>query len=280
MRILNIHAHFDDFEFTAAGTFLLWQQKWGDQLRARVLVCTDGEAGHHLHTRAETGRIRRREQEASARLGGYEYALLRYPDGTVPREACLNVDRPLLAALWQAIREFEPDYLFCPPLPTDPLAGVHVDHLAIAEAVRKVAYLINVPHCYTPEYPSAETVCRPCKVPVILTVYDGYMPGRTRFHFAVNIEPVFDRVSELTYCHHSQIAEWLPWVGRHAMSAPSDLAEWRKMLRKRFRDRNRELGLGRQPLAEVFTLTRWGELATRAQIRRDFPKLIGPVRGG
>src|SRR3712207_6931373 len=36
MRILHVHAHFDDFEFVAAGTFETWRRKLGPDLRARV----------------------------------------------------------------------------------------------------------------------------------------------------------------------------------------------------------------------------------------------------
>src|SRR4051794_11395757 len=104
MRILSIHAHFDDYEFVAAGTVELWKRKLGDKLRARVVVCTDGKAGHHFRTREELHHVRMQEQEASARLGGYELEVLRLPDGQVPREACLQVSTPLLAALWKSIR--------------------------------------------------------------------------------------------------------------------------------------------------------------------------------
>ena len=149
MKILCIHAHFDDFEFVAAGTFEVWRRKLGQNLKARVIVCTDGRAGHHFRTREETGVMRLKEQEASAKVGGYEFELLKLPDGQTPREACLQTTTPLLAALWKAIRRFEPDYLFCPPLPANPLAGIHVDHVAVAEAVRRVAYMINVPHAFT-----------------------------------------------------------------------------------------------------------------------------------
>src|SRR4051794_16900330 len=117
MKILCVHAHFDDFEFVAAGTFELWRRRLGPELRARVLVCTDGRAGHQFHTREDTGRIRLLEQQASARIGGYEFEQLKLPDGGLPREACLQATPALLAALWQAIRDFEPEYLFCPPLP-------------------------------------------------------------------------------------------------------------------------------------------------------------------
>ena len=69
MKILCLHAHFDDFEFVASGTFELWRRKLGDGLRAKVIVCTDGKAGHHFRTREETGKVRLEEQRASARLG-------------------------------------------------------------------------------------------------------------------------------------------------------------------------------------------------------------------
>ena len=120
MRILFVHAHFDDYEFTASGLFELWRQKLGDDLNARVLVCTDGRAGHHVHDPGKTTQVRMAEQRASARIGKYEFQSLYLPDGTIPREACLLVTRDLLAALWKAIRDFEPDYLFCPPVPSDP----------------------------------------------------------------------------------------------------------------------------------------------------------------
>jgi LmbE family N-acetylglucosaminyl deacetylase len=273
MKILSVHAHFDDYEFVASGTFELWRQKLGPELRARVIVCTDGKAGHHFRTREELHHVRVREQEASARLGGYEMEILRLPDGQVPREACLQVSVPLLAALWKSIRDFEPDYLFCPPIPADPLAGVHVDHVAVAEAVRKVAYMINVPHAFTPEYPADETQSEPCKVPVILNVYDGYMAGANAYDLAVDVESVFPKICEMTHCHQSQLMEWLPWVGRHQMDAPADMAEWAKTLRARFQRQNRELGIQSEHIFEVFTVTAWGEVPTLEQLRGDFPGL-------
>src|SRR5207244_5106976 len=200
--------------------------------RGRVLVCTDGKAGHHFRTRDETGQLRLREQEASAQVGGYEFQLLRLPNGEPPREACLQVTVELLAALWKAIRDFEPDYIFCPPVPADPLAGIHNDHLTVADAVRRVAYMINVPHAFTPEYPADETRSEPVKVPVILNVYDSYMFGAHGYDLAVDVEEAFDRVTRLTWCHQSQISEWLPWVGRHDMRAPESLADWWARLRR------------------------------------------------
>lgn len=273
MKILSIHAHPDDFEFVAAGTFELWRRKLDGALQARVLVCTDGAAGHQFRTRAETMKMRMAEQEASARAGQYESRFLRYPNGTIPREGCLQVSSDLLAALWKEIRDFEPDYVFAPSHQTDPLAGIHVDHVAIAEAVRKVAYMINVPHAFTPEYPADETQSGQKKTPVIVTVYDAYMTGENAFDLAIDVEDAFDVMCAETWQHRSQIVEWLPWVGRHSMAPPNSMAEWREMLRRRFVRRNKEMGLAQERIHEFFTVTAWGEVPAFEQITRDFPNL-------
>ena len=274
MRILCVHAHFDDYEFTAAGTFELWRQKAGPDCRAKLLVCTDGQGGHQFRTREETGRMRLQEQQESACLGGYEFELLHLPDGEVPREAGLQVAPPLLAALWNSIRNFEPDYLFCPPGLADPLAGIHIDHVAVAEAIRKVAYLINVPHAFTPEYPTDETQSRYHHTPVILTVFDGYQYGENSYDLAVDIGEVVPQVSAMSYCHRSQIAEWLPWVGRHSIRAPRSLEDWTDQLRLRLAKRNAILGVKSSRPVEVFTVTAWGAIPTLDQLKSDFPSLV------
>lgn len=274
MKALFLHAHFDDYEFTAAGTFELWRRALGAAFQARVVICTDGRAGHHRLTREETWRVRWQEQQESAALGGYECEVLRLPDGAVPREACLRVTVDLLAALWKAIRDFEPDYLFCPPLPADPLAGMHVDHAAIAQAVREVAYMINVPHAFTPEYPADETRSQPCRVPVIIATYDTYMSGANAFDLAVDVEPAMDLITRMSWSHQSQIREWLPWVGRHEMEAPEDLEAWNRTLRARKERENRELGLPERPATEVFTVTGWGERPEVDRLLHDFPGLL------
>ena len=45
MRILCVHAHFDDYEFVASGTFDLWKQKLDRDLRARALVSPMAKPG-------------------------------------------------------------------------------------------------------------------------------------------------------------------------------------------------------------------------------------------
>lgn len=274
LKALCLHAHFDDYEFVAGGTFEMWRRKLGKDFRGRVIVCTDGKAGHHFRTREDTFKVRFQEQKKSAELGQYECDVLRLPNGEVPREACLQISADLLAALWKAIRDFEPDYIFCPPLPLDTVAGIHNDHVTVAEAVRRVAYMINVPHAFTPEYPANETKPVPCKVPAIINVYDPYMFGANSFDLAVDVEPAFDTIGDITWCHQSQICEWIPWVGRHSMDVPKSRADWSKILRGRFQRQNRDLALETDHAVEVFRVTAWGEVPKFDELQRDFPNLI------
>ena len=178
------------------------------------------------------------------------------------------------------MRDFEPDYLFCPPLPTDNLVGVHIDHITVAEAVRKVAYMINVPHAFTPEYPdSSGGEAKPCKVPVILTVHDGYMFGSKSFDLAVNVEDAFEVVVDASWCHQSQITEWIPWVGRHGPKTrvPKTKDEWRGTLRAVSTKLKRQVGLPAEFVrAEVFVVTAWGEVPRLAQLEADLPCLVTP----
>ncbi len=272
MKLLFVHAHFDDFEFTAAGTFELWRRAHpGTDLE--LLVCTDGAAGHHAMTREETAARRFREQAAAAKLGGFRFQPLKGADGSPFREGRLQASPAFLPALWAAIRESEPDYLFCPPIPADPLAGVHVDHLDVAQAVRAVAYLINVPHCFTPEYPGGEEPARFRKTPVIVNTFDGYLMAGSPPDLAVDITGVADHVADLAWCHESQLREWLPWVDRHGMKADSDPVAWRRQFRTLMSRRMAGLGVAADRIMEVFRVTAWGAVPTLEQLRRDFPAL-------
>lgn len=274
MKILFVHAHYDDFEFTAAGTFERWRQLRGGDVQRRILICTDGAAGHQFMTRAQTAERRRREQEEAARLGGFEFRQLVDRAGAPFREARLHAAPDFLPSLWQEIRAFEPDYLFCPPLIENPLAGVHVDHWDVAHAVRSVAYLINVPHAFTPEYPADETKSVFVRTPVILNTYDGYMAGGHGHDLAVDISAVADRVADLAWCHESQLKEWLPWIDRHNLSISATADGWREQYRAILSRRKVALGIRAEGLFEVFQVTAWGVVPTLEQLDRDFTGLL------
>lgn len=276
MKLLFVHAHFDDFEFTAAGTFELWRRQ-DPSVQRRLLVCTDGAAGHHEMTREATARRRLAEQEEAARRGDFEFRLLKDRSGAAFREGRLHASPEFLPALWREIREFEPDYLFCPPIPSDPLAGVHVDHVDVAHGVRSVAYLINVPHAFTPEYPADESRPRAVRTPVILNTYDGYLAVGHTFDLAVEITPVVDLVADLAWCHQSQVREWLPWVDRHNLSAPPDSNAWRVQFSEVLGRRMRALAIRKPGFFEAFQVSAWGILPTLDQLLRDFPAIAPDV---
>jgi len=80
-------------------------------------------------------------------------------------------------------------------------------------------------------------------------------------------------IVEETWCHQSQIVEWIPWVGRHSMTAPADKSGWEKVLRERFVRQNRELKIKSQHAFEFFSVTAWGEVADYDQLLRDFPPI-------
>jgi len=272
MKIQNIHAHFDDFEFTAGGLFTIARERLGASFTGQVVVCTDGRAGHQFRTREETGRVRLAEQQESARIGRYDFRQLRLPDGSLPREACLQVTVPLCAAIWKAVRDFQPDYVICPPVVSDPLSGIHVDHVAVADAVRRIAYMINVPHAFTPEYPADETVAIQTRTPVVLNAFDEYNKRTNTFDLAIDCEDAFDEVCEMSWAHRSQITEWLPWVASPVpWPVPTGIADWKRLRRAAYAERNAALGIDSDRLYEYFSITCWGAEPDVDDILRDLP---------
>jgi hypothetical protein len=78
----------------------------------------------------------------------------------------------------------------------------------------------------------------------------------------------------MTWCHQLQIAEWLPWVGRHNLQPPQSQADWSRALRTPFNNRNRESGIRSKRALEVFPLTAWGAVPTYEQLLNDFPNFV------
>jgi LmbE family N-acetylglucosaminyl deacetylase len=271
MKLLFVHAHFDDYEFTAAGSFELWRRHNPGKFQRRVLVCTDGAAGHHRMTREATAARRLEEQAEASRLGDFEFVLLKDSQGCPFREARLSTSAEFMPALWREIRAYEPDYLFCPPIPESNLVGVHVDHLDVAQAIRSVAYMICVPHAFSPEYPDGGGESKHVRTPVILNTYDGYMAGAHGHDLAVEISAVADFVADLAWCHASQLQEWLPWVDRHNLSIPPDAVSWRAQFRELMNRRKRALGIEIDGLFEAFSVTGWGIVPRLEQLLSDLP---------
>lgn len=267
---MNIHAHQDDFEFTAAGTFEKIRRLDPDNFEGKVTVCTDGAAGHHLMSRKETSDARFKEQQEALNIANLNFEPLRYPNGAQPQEGCMTTGPELLAAIWHSIRAFQPNYLFAPPLPTDNKVGVHVDHVVIAEAVRKVAYLVNVPLAYLDFYLDDRPPFKQIDTPVIINVMDSYMGLKDAFDIVIDISDTFEHIADMTWCHQTQISEWLPWVGRHQFKPAENFESWKEFLLQRMEARQKRVGLPTDRLFEFFSVSGWGTIPTISQLIEDF----------
>jgi LmbE family N-acetylglucosaminyl deacetylase len=139
-RVISIHAHPDDQEFTVAGTLAKWARAGSEILS---VVITDGEAGSNDPSkdgsyRTELARIRREEQLRAAHiLGIQETIFLHYPDGEL--EASLRLRKDLT----RLIRKFRPEVVICGD-PTVRFYGNsymnHPDHRAAADAACDAAF--------------------------------------------------------------------------------------------------------------------------------------------
>ena len=144
-RVLSIHAHPDDQEFTVAGTLAKWARA-GSHV---VTVCiTSGEAGSNASTPADMTRerlvkIREEEQRAACGVLGIAEALfLGYEDGVLQPTLALRRD------LARVIRRQRPDAVVCGD-PTVRFYGTrymnHPDHRVAADVTLDAVF------------PSAET---------------------------------------------------------------------------------------------------------------------------
>lgn len=264
LKIMSIMAHQDDFEFEAGGIFALLRKRYGKDVDLKIVTTSRGASGHHEMEPEQTFRRREKEATQSAATIGASYECLKGLDGFHVKAQVL-IDRNLLGGLWNTIRAFEPDYIFCPPVISDPLAGIHIDHYNTACAVRMIAYQLGVPNAYP-------TIGGPVKKkvisPAIINVYDPYANGNT-YHAAVNIAGTFGVKTKMALCHESQIFEWLPWIGRE--KAPTKKT-YRSAFIKRHAKLNVKMGFHDNVPREFFMFTGWGRLFKKADLEKLFPR--------
>jgi len=276
LRVMSVMAHQDDFEFEAAGLFLRLREHYGDDVELKILTTSTGVSGHHIIGPDETVRVREAEAIASANVVGAEYENLRQLDGTHVA-AQVFCDRNMLGGLWNAIRAFAPDYIIAPPVVTNPLAGIHIDHQHTAEAVRLVAYQLGVPNAYPTMF--APRVQR-FPVPAILNCPDAYCKEAV-WHFGVDCDKVREGKISMLLKHKSQVCEWLPFVNNLNNTDPDlgsgedwNEADWRSNLGKRVQGVNQRHGFDDQVFREYFAVTRWGYVPSAEKIQQDFPFLF------
>jgi LmbE family N-acetylglucosaminyl deacetylase len=144
-RVLSIHAHPDDQEFTVGGTLAKWARAGS---HVATVCITSGGAGSNEHTPPEMTRealvpIREEEQRQACRvLGIPDVVFLGFEDGML--QATLDLRRELT----RVIRRFRPDAVVCGD-PTVRYYGSmymnHPDHRAASDAALDAVF------------PSAET---------------------------------------------------------------------------------------------------------------------------
>ncbi len=201
-RVMSIHAHPDDQEFTVAGTLAKWARA-GSEI---ISVCiTSGDAGSNDKTPAdmtkqELARIREEEQRNACRVLGVKGVIfLNFPDGILQPTIDLRRD------LTRLIRKFKPDVVICGD-PTVRLYGDsymnHPDHRVAADAALDAVF------------PSAGTRFI---FPELLT--EGYEPHAVKRIFVhgsekpttyIDIAASLDAKIAALKEHKSQIGDWDP----------------------------------------------------------------------
>lgn len=178
------------------------------------------------------------------------------------------IDRNTLGGLWNAIRAYEPDVIFAPPVAGDPLAGVHIDHQNTAIALRMVAYQLVVPGAYpTLGGPVKQRV----RSPLIINVDDGYS-AEAGFHIRQDISGTYQTKVAMSLCHESQIFEWLPFS--RGADRPLTRDEWIEHFRVRHVAVNQRYGQGDPEVpSEYFRITRWGRAPRPGELARLFPAM-------
>jgi LmbE family N-acetylglucosaminyl deacetylase len=267
LRVMSIMAHQDDFEFNAGGTFALLRETLGDNVRLCVLTSTTGASGHHLMSATETVARRDREAKASAAMIGAEYELLRKLDGSPIEDGQFLISRNLLGGLWNAVRQFKADVIFCPPIVTDPLAGIHIDHEQTALAVRYIGYQLSVPRAYPTLQGEVDLNYRS---PLIINVDDPYNRSE-QADVRQDISSVYDLKLKMSLCHTSQVLEWLPFVNDNGDVTEAD---WAVRFKLRHEQINERYGAYDETVSEYFRITRWGRAPREGELERLFPYRI------
>lgn len=201
-RVLSIHAHPDDQEFTVAGTLAKWARE-GAEI---VTIClTHGDAGSNRFTppdmtRARLARIREDEQRAACRvLGIKDVVFLDYEDGV------LTPTIEMRRALTRLIRQHRPDAIVCGD-PTMRFYGNrymnHPDHRVASDVALDAAF------------PSAETRFI---FPELLAeglephhVREVWLHGSSRSDTFVDISATLPLKIQALREHKSQLGNWDP----------------------------------------------------------------------
>ncbi|GAB4322591.1 MAG: hypothetical protein Kow0069_27360 [Promethearchaeota archaeon] len=194
LRIMVIGAHPDDCDLLAGG-LALRHARLGNAVK--FVAVTNGNAGHHLRSPAETAFVREHEAANAAATLGAEYECLGVDDGHV--WVCEDQMRRVV----RVVREWCPDLVI-----THRPYDYHRDHRYTGQLVTDASYMLIVPHYY-PEFP-----VRTRDVPLFAYAWDNFTrPYPFTPDVFVHVEPEeFEVKVRAVANHESQVYEWLPWT--------------------------------------------------------------------
>lgn len=201
-RVLSIHAHPDDQEFTVGGTLA----KWAAAGSAVITVCiTSGGAGSNEHTPADMTRealvpIREEEQRNACRvLGISEVIFLGYEDGLLEPSLALRRD------LTRIVRRHRPDAVVCGD-PTVRFYGQsylnHPDHRVAADVTLDAVFPSAETRLIFPEL--LDEGLEPHKVSAV------FIHGSDHPDTFIDISAVLDVKLAALKEHRTQMGKWDP----------------------------------------------------------------------
>lgn len=222
-RVMSIHAHPDDQEFTVAGTLAKWARA-GSQV---VCVClTRGEAGSNESTppdmtRARLAPIREEEQRRACRLLGIEEVV--FLDG---EDGMLEATLALRREVTRLIRRYRPDAVVCGD-PTVRFYGNrymnHPDHRVAADVALDAVFPSAETRFIFPEL--LDEGLAPHKVTRV------FVHGADRPDTFIDVSGTLDVKIAALREHKSQLADWDPtdmikgWAGMQGKRAGLKAAE-------------------------------------------------------
>ena len=228
-RVLSIHAHPDDQEFTVAGTLA----KWARAGSTVITVClTSGGGGSNEQTPASMTRealvlIREDEQRQACRvLGISEVHFLGFQDGVL--EPSIGLRRELT----RLIRRHRPDAVVCGD-PTMRFYGArymnHPDHRAAADATLDAVFPSAETRLIFPEL--LDEGLEPHKVPLV------FIHGSERPDTFIDISEFLDVKLAALKEHRTQMGKWDPtemmtaWAREQGARAKLAAAESFRLMR-------------------------------------------------
>ena len=224
-RVLVVTAHPDDVDFGAAGTVSRWT---GAGIEVVYCICTDGDAGGFdpAVDRADIPAIRRREQEAAAKVVGvHDMRFLGYPDGRLAAsfELRRDISRVIRAVRPQRILIQSPERNWLR------VGASHPDHLAAGTAAMAAVYPDARNPFAHPELLRDEGLTE-------WTAAETWVMAHPDNNHHVDITDIFDVKLAALRAHESQTAHMddlevrlREWYGANAAAAglpDGRLAEW------------------------------------------------------